>query len=305
MSYRNYNVVVWIPYGREKTVSILINYLLANKDILDQVWLCMNTDPEQESDREYAKLLEEANPGFIKRVDLPKKEKRLQPKQLNTGKFYRFMTDPQTVYIRMDDDLVWLDDNYFKNMLDFRIDNPEYFVTFGQIWNNSIISYLQQHVYKNLDEQHGIVREPFAMDVVAWQSPTFAEYIHRVLLEHIHDNTTTGLYFDKYELPDPRRFSVSNFAHFGKDFAKFDGDLKGEEEEQWITEKHTATTGLRNAVCGSALICHWAFFAQRPHLEMNTDLLDEYRKLAQQKYSDSYYKLLNIANEKAKVEKML
>lgn len=297
--YRDNRVVVWIPYGREKTVSILMSYLLSNKDIVDEVWLCMNTDPEQESDRKYAELLESANKGFVFRKEY--KGKPLQPKQLNTGRFYTQMTDENTIYIRMDDDMVWISEDYFKNILDYRIDNPQYFVVFGHIWNNSIISYLQQQVYKNLSEEYGVVREAFAMDVVAWQSPTFAEYIHRTLLEKIHNGTVKDLYFDEFVLQDPKRFSVSNFAHFGKDFAKFKGDLKGEEEEQWITEKHTAQTGLRNAVCGSAMICHWAFFAQRPHLEMNTDFLNEYRDIARQRLSDAYYKLLNQSNEAQKV----
>jgi hypothetical protein len=294
MAYRNYKVVVWIPYGREKTVSILFNYLLANQDIVDELWLCMNTDPEQKSDREYAQSLAKSHPKFVK---IKKYEgKRLEPKQLNTGKFYTQMTDPDTIYIRMDDDMVYLHDDYFPNMLDYRIDNPQHFVTFGHIWNNSIISYLQQHKYRNIGSEHGMVREAFAMDPVAWLSPTFAEYIHTILQTHIKNDSVDKLFFDEYLLEEPKRFSVGNFAHFGKDFAEFNGDLEGAEEEQWLTEIHTKESGLRNAVCGTALICHWAFFSQRPHLENNTELLDFYKQVSQQKLSDSYYRLLNKSN---------
>jgi len=295
MAYKNYKVVVWIPYGREQTVSILFNYLYANKDIVDEVWLCMNTDPEQESDRKYAEQLARDNPNFVKLKHY--KGKRLEPKQLNTGKFYTQMIDPNTIYIRMDDDMVYIHDDYFKNMLNYRIDNPQHFITFGQIWNNSIISYLQQQVYKNISEDFGVVKQAFAMDPIAWMSPTFAEHIHNLLIERIENKTVDKLFFDEYVLQEPKRFSVGNFAHFGKEFAKFGGDLKGAEEEQWLTEVHTKETGVRNSVCGNALIAHWAFFAQRPHLENNTDLLDKYRSISQQVLSDSYYKLLNKSNK--------
>jgi hypothetical protein len=298
MAYKNHNVVVWIPYGRESTVSILFNYLMANKDIVDEVWLCMNTDPEQESDRAYAESLSKANPDFVK---LKKYDgKRLEPKQLNTGKFYKQMIDPNTIYIRMDDDMVYLHEDYFKNMLDYRLNHPEYLITFGHIWNNSIISYIQQNELKNLDDRAGIVREKFAMDAVAWMSPTFAEYIHETLLDKIESDTVQDLYFKEHILEEPQRFSVGNFAHFGKKFAEFDGDLKGAEEEIWLTEVYPRETGLRNSVCGTAMICHWAFFAQRPHLENNTNFLDKYKKISMDKLSASYYRLLNDSNNNAR-----
>lgn len=302
MAYRDYKVVVWIPYGRKKTVEILKDHLYANKDIVDEVWLCMNTDEDQEEDREYADQLTKSAPDFYFKKEIPLRkgeklaQKRNRPKQQNTGKFYRYMTDPETIYIRMDDDLVYISDDYFQKMLDFRIDNPQYFIVLGNIWNNSMISYLQQNVYGNIGKDYGIVEEAYAMDAVGWMSPTFAEYIHRLLLEHIDKGTVDVLYFDKFELEDNKRFSVSNFAHFGRDFAKFDGDLGDEEEEQWLTEVYPAENDALNAVCGQGLVSHYAFFAQRPHLENNTDILEQYKKIAQKKLSDSYYKLLNKSN---------
>lgn len=293
--YRDYRVVVKIPFGRRVTVEILFNHLYANKDIVDEVWLLMNTDPDQEEDVKYAEQLEKSNPGFIVRKFNPDKE-FLEPKQLNTGKFYKYMTDPETIYIRMDDDLVYIHDDFFKNIIDFRIDNPQYFVVMGHAWNNSIISYLQQNVYKNIGEDEGIVQNKFAMDPIGWMSPNFAEYIHNILLKHIEDGTVESLFFDRYELTEKQRYSVCCFAFFGKDFAKFNGDLKGAEEEQWITEVYTKENDIINAVCGNALVSHYAFFAQRPHLEANTDIRERYLKVSQQKLSDSYYKLLNKAS---------
>lgn len=296
MAYRDYKVIVKIPYGRKVTVEILFNHLYANKDIVDEVWLLMNTDPDQKDDVKYADQLEKANPGFVVRKHLPKGDKFLEPKQLNTGKFYKYMTDPETIYIRMDDDLVYIHDDFFKNLVDFRIDNPQYFVVMGHVWNNSIISYIQQNELHNIGLDQGKVENKFAMDAIGWMSPTFAEYIHNILLDHIDKGTVEKLFFDKYELVEKQRFSVSCFAFFGKDFAKFKGDLKGAEEEQWITEVFTRENDIINAVCGTALVSHYAFFAQRPHLEFNTDIRERYKQISQQKLSDSYYKLLNKSN---------
>jgi hypothetical protein len=299
MSLDGYKIVPFIPAGRKRTMSILLDNLQRFRDVVDEVQVWVNCDDDQVEDLQWVRSLETSLGDWVKVIERRKDRPVQNPKQLNTGGFYIHTVDPNAIYFRFDDDIVFIDDKYFENMVEFRLDNPHYFLVMGNIWNNAIISYLHQQVYENLDKDHGIVSEPFCMDMVGWRDPVFATYIHEVLLKKIEDGTVDSLFFDKYELKFAKRFSVSNFCFFGRDFKQFGGELDGAEEETWLTEVKPQSLGRLNAVCGSALVSHYSFFAQRPVLD-KTDILERYRAIGQQKLSDSYYRLLGHGTEQEK-----
>ena len=41
--------------------------------------------------------------------------------------FYRDCCDKDTIYMKLDDDVVWFEPELFEKMVKFRVDNPEYF----------------------------------------------------------------------------------------------------------------------------------------------------------------------------------
>jgi hypothetical protein len=291
--YRNYKIVPFIPAGRKLTMTILMDNLYRHKDVVDQVQIWLNTDPDQVEDRAWLETLPNKYGDFVRLI-----ERRIDrgvqiPKQLNTGGFYINTTDEDTIYFRFDDDIIYIDDDYFKNILDFRVDNPDYFLVFGNIINNATTSYYLQEQGK-IPEKFGIVESDFCMDPVGWTSPYFALMLHEQMLKKIKSDKVSDMYLkDKIEL-DRKRFSVSNFCFFGKDFRRFDGDLMGAEEESWLTEDYPKKTGVVNVICPNALCVHFSFFAQREYL-IKKNILEKYKEIAQDKLSRDYYKLLGNA----------
>lgn len=277
--YRGFNVIPFIPAGRERTLRHLTTSLLRfqNRPV-DQVYLWRNT--KEQSDLNYIDGLKN---DFFKVFPFPDDREFKMPKQLNTGMFYRYTQDPKTIYLRFDDDIVYIDDQYFKNILDFRIDHPEYFVVFGNIWNNAITSYIHQRL-GHISPEKGVVESEFCMDEVGWRKPEFAVHIHRILLDKIAQGKTSDLFFDRWELHNAKRFSVSNFAFFGGTIPEIDG-----EEESWITEYYTKANNKLNVICGSALCAHFTFMFQRQHILLTTNYLQDYLKIAQDKLSANYY----------------
>lgn len=260
----------------------------------------MNADEDQKEDIEWLESLPETYDWVtLKRL----KGKRLKPKQMNTGRFYPNTIDEKTIYIRFDDDIVYVDDDFFHNILDFRIDNPEYFLVFANIWNNAILSYIHQRLGNIPPEP--VVEDAFCMNPVAWRSGKFAEDIHNLLIDKILSGTVSDLFFGKAELHDAKRFSISCFAFFGKDFKKFEGIVGYKDgklvydEEIWLTEIYTITNNLLSVICGSALVAHYSFFAQRPYLD-KTDILKQYKEIGKEKLSDAYYELLDGQREHEK-----
>lgn len=282
--YKGYRVSCVIPAGRKRTMSLLMDHLDANKDVVDEVQVWMNHDKKQKEDIAWCESL----PEHYDYVKTKKLKAYITPKQLNTGSFYQFANDPKTIYIRFDDDIVYIDREYFKNLLDFRLKHPDYFLIFGNIINNAVTSYYQQKE-GNVSKEHGEVEEPFCMDPVGWRSPKFARYLHETLLEKIGQDKVSDLYIGDYELGH-KRFSVSNFCYFGKDMPEIES-----EEEMFLSSIYPKREGKCNAICGKALCSHYSFFAQKEHLN-ETDILDRYREIAKDFLSDSYYRLLDESN---------
>lgn len=296
--YKGYKVVPFIPAGREKTMSILINHLMRFKGSpVDEVLICVNT-----KDKKDLKYINSLNDGYFKvihRIDGGWDE----PKQLNTGKFYKYMVNEDTIYMRFDDDIVYIDDNFFTNILDFRLKYSSYFLVMANIINNSVVSYVLQNEGL-IDKDHGQVKELFCMDHVGWKDGKFAVYLHNLLQEKIAKKKVEDLYFDKFDLEKVKRFSISCFCFFGRDFKRlFNGNVVLPEsfansgpynpldEEMFLTEFAPMEYGLRNTICGSALVAHYTFGFQRDVVN-RTDILERYKKISQDALSASYYNLL-------------
>jgi hypothetical protein len=58
------------------------------------------------------------------------------------------------------------------------------------------------------------------------------------------------------------------------------GVLVPDEEESWHTTHQPQVVGTPNILIGNALVSHFTFMPQRPHV-LATDILDRYRQLAE------------------------
>jgi hypothetical protein len=296
--YRDYRVVCFVPAGRKELLEVLTKYFEMNRHIVDEVMLWENTMVKE--DIEYMRTLEK-NDKLFKCYRIPEGERFIQrPVQYNTGRFYKYTIDPKTIYIRFDDDMVFIDRDYFKNILDFRIDNPDYFLVFGNIFNNAVTSYLYQK--NNLVTQMFGICSDYCMDSVGWGSAPFAVYLHKEFW-NAYDNSDVKKYFcfERHELENNHRFSISNFAFFGKDFAMFRGDLRevkcpnnmeSQDEELWLTY-YPSTIGRKNVICGNALTVHFTFSPhQSSTIKSNPEFLGKYKEICRKEYELAYYNML-------------
>lgn len=294
MSHRGYKIVACIPAGRQRVLYPNLNHLRAQQGFVDEVQLWLNTPIHH--DVEFIKAQES---DYIKVIPLDDEEPSRKPIQRNTGRFYRHTAETGTIYIRLDDDIVWQHPQALRNLVDKRIDQPEPFVVFANIWNNAVCSALQWQA-GNITLRPGLRLNVHCMDPLGWGDGPFAEGLHRRLLEDVDAGRAGSLYLPDFELRGeknhPIRFSVSCFAWFGHDFWPHVDDLWEREEEGWITGQVPKATGRFNLICGDALVSHYSFFKQRPHLDQ-TDILAEYVRLSEDALHDAYYDLLGAADD--------
>lgn len=288
----NRRVIVWTPYGRRRTYSLLIEYLKRDvlKGIVDEVWAFMNTDRKgQEDDIAYAHELDAAHDWFHLK-ERPDDCPHLHPKQLNTGFAYRHFTDPDAIYIRMDDDLVWLHEDAIRNLAMTRmVWGDSTLAAFPIIVNNAVCSFFLQAMGRipGKDDGWDVVATPYCMDDVGWRDGNFAVQLHRYTLDHIAADTVHEMFMHHaVQLSVGQQFSVSCFATRGSDYGHLEpvGNLGpigyGVEEEHWHTVQRSRELDIPNAIVPNSLVVHWSFHHQ--HKELNASgLLDQYRKLAE------------------------
>ena len=152
----NYKIIAITPSGRQRYLSILKNYIYKNKHILDRWDLWVNTN--NPSDLEYINYLKQSDPDFINLVYSDYPYNHWGHVNLSISPFWDKATDDNTIYIRFDDDVLFIADNTIENIIDFRIQNPQYLFIYPFIINNI-------HHSKNLQDrglvtlEHGKIRE--------------------------------------------------------------------------------------------------------------------------------------------------
>ena len=270
--------VIITAAGRKRYLEILFLYLLKayREKEFDEWLLWMNTSNAE--DNEYLdKLAKKYN--WIKKVyccNPDEYPKALDPEMWkNFHKFYSLDgSDPDSIYLKIDDDIVFIEDNAIRSMFEFREKNPQYFIVIGNVINNALCGHIHQRIGVIGYEKGINLYDCFCN--VAWKSPQFAEYIHQ---QFIKNRFNTYLYkFPLWELWAYERISINVFSWFGSRFAKFKGNVPV-DEEQALSVVLPRQFKEMNCINGQAIFSHFAFYTQRDYLD-TTNLLDLYKKIA-------------------------
>lgn len=270
--------IIVTPAGRERYLSILVEHLkLAHyRQEFDEWHLWINT--ANENDKLYMFNLS-TKYEWIKYIEHPINPNAREYSNCTIHFFFPVdAVDPDAVYLRLDDDVVWLDNFAINNMFAFRINNPNYALVMGNIVNNAICNYIHQHIGV-LSTREGVAGYD-CLDEIGYHNVDFASQVHKNFFMLESANQLSEYKFKRWELLDYERFSINVISWFGSDFAKFGGKV-GRDEEHWLTVELPLVLEKHNCINGGALFSHFAFFGQRQHLEENTLSLQMYQTLAE------------------------
>ncbi len=264
--FRGYKIVCNTAAGRRRYMQYLFPQVLAS-EIVDRYDVWVNTIDN--CDIEFFKQLAAINP----KINLIWQPDGRVDGIATINAFYRFCTDDDTIYIKLDDDVVWLEPDFFQKMVDFRIDHQECFIVSPLVINNALCTYILQVQgkvklckYMNAQCNHRIM----------WKRGSFAAQLHRWFLDNYLANGRYGdLHCGVYPLA-VNRFSINSILWFGKDMKAFDGEVQGDDEEFLSCLKPTQL-GKMNMVNGDCLIAHFSFAQQRWMLD-RCGILQQYEK---------------------------
>ena len=262
----DYKVVVAIPAGRKRYMELLLPQLLREEELIDEIRFCVNTNVAE--DLEWMKAQVAANPKIT--IDGRLGEQPYDAYALRG--FWDGLQDPKTIYIRVDDDVLWIQPGFIKSQLDFRVNNPEYLFVYPNLINNCITDHLHMKMgLLDLGEKR-IGYDYY--DNVGLSDPWVAEKKHRDFLEHIHANRLDEYRFHKWVLTENEKMSINSLCWFGRDLV---GIQVAPDEETQISVEIPVSLGKKNAINGNALAVHFAFHHHRATLD-ETDLVEKYRQ---------------------------
>ena len=262
-------VVAVTPAGRAAYLELLADYVLADSGIAEwQLW----DNCRRAEDREFLSRLAKAHP----------KIRVVQGQDANGGnrsinQFYRTCVDPDTFYIKMDDDLVYLDDDFGGRLCSAAEDTRG-----GYSWwsplvvNNAICTWLMKY-HSALDIHEKISCQ--AGDRIALHDPDFAQRLHRLFLDLAGQGAIDRLHPGHHEI-SLSRFSINCIGFFGADVARLGPDFcpTGVDDEEWISAVLPSREKKNGLVVGDIVVSHFAFYMQEPEL-LASGLLDEYYAL--------------------------
>lgn len=205
--------------------------------------------------------------------------------------FYRACTEPDTIYMKLDDDVVWLEPELFDKMVKFRVDHPDYFLVSPLVINNALCTYLLQINDKIKLRKY---YDACCSHPVLWESGYFAADLHHWFLDNY---LRTDKYRELYTGEHPMamtRFSINCILWFGEMMKAFNGIVPGDDEEFLSCIKPTQL-GLSNCINGDAVISHFAFGPQREILDRQ-GILDSYGEFLHQEWNKDAS--LNAINQK-------
>lgn len=268
----NHRIVVVTPAGRKEYLEILIPYILRDSDIVDEYHLWANTDVTE--DLNYIELMSKKYPNFIKVIYRDPSIPVPAARSLAIFQFFKTCIDENTIYIRLDDDIVFIEQDAIKKLALFRIENPKYFLVYGNIINNAICTHLHQRFGAVESEELATYD---CTSPIGWANGEFAEFVHHNFIRKFKIRELDKFKFNVWELPYYERVSINVISWLGTEFNKFDGKV-GNDEELWLSQIKPSEIKKMNCIYGQSLFSHYAFYTQRKYLE-ETSILQLYKHL--------------------------
>lgn len=277
--YQNYIVVVNTAAGRRRYMQYLIPYVLAS-DVVDRYDLWINT--HNGADIEFFKQLA----ATYSKINLVWQPDGWVNGNDSINAFYKSCIDEYTIYFKLDDDIIWMEDGAIEKMVKFRVDNPQYFLVSPLVINNAQCTYLLQVCDKLILNSY---YNSAADNIILWKSGEFANQLHQWFLKKIENRSFNELHLGSHPMA-LCRFSINSIMWFGKDLAKIRGIVPSDDEE-FMSCILPSKMGWTNCWNADVILSHFAFFTQREQLDkcrilekygiVNSEYFKENKKLAE------------------------
>ena len=272
--FKNHQVVCCTAAGRRRYMQYIFPYIVTDP-IVDRYDIWVNTVNME--DIEFFRQMA---------ARYPKIRLVMQPDGVVDGiksinAFYKFCCEPETIYMKIDDDVIWMEQGIIEKMADFRLSHPDAFLVSPMVINNVMCSYVWQ-VQGKLS--YGRYATAAANHRHLWKRGYFAANLHQWFLKQMMANA--DFFRSLYVVDTPwamNRLSITFVVWCGEQMAAINGIVPGDDEE-YLSCIRPTELGKANWLRGDALISHFSFGPQRDVLD-KANILEQYDALLANEFS--------------------
>jgi len=298
-------IVVLTFGGRECYLKILFPLILKYKQHIDEYRLYIATTIQ--SDINYMEKFAAEN-DFVKTVYCNIDGNIiLNDKSLIWNNAYKSCQEENTVYLKLDDDIVYFDESLFTDFIQYRIQNPNPPLLYPVIINNSFMSWMlqeygvynpeqkseigntwpntisrvYQHIFDNKKTKMRVgdfIHDSEILCPVSWGNLKYCYDLHNQFLQDLQNDNINKYKFGKnITFFDSPAISINACSWIGSDLKEIlNNYAEMYEDEVWWSVYVPIWTGRSNEVYGNTVVSHYAYYKQRELGLDSTDILDKY-----------------------------
>ena len=280
--YKNYKVNIVTPAGRKKYLEFFKKFVYKKiEEGLVDSWDCWLNTINPEDIAYIESMATENHKVKIYRLDEPITPTWESYNAMQTCKFFKFAHDDNTIYIRLDDDIVWVEEGALEKICQARIDHPDAFAIYPNIINSTMCTCWHQEIGA-LSEEAGIVKRERPddlnwayLDAFNYTDPTLYNHIFNTFKRRYEEGSLSAYYLPSKSFDDYKHFSICSLAWWGKDKI-----IPGELEEPQMAYELPMLFKRPIWFCGDALMYHSFYHTQRQSLGGNEEpYLEFFRKI--------------------------
>lgn len=269
-------VEIIIFVGREAYMKCMLPYLLKDIELIDRISMVFHT--WKESDRRYIQSLPSTNPKF-------RLIHGFESLSFNQCWVPDFFSDPDTVYVKVDDDVVYIEDGTLTELIDFTLNHEQYFCVTPLVINSWFGGYALQEgrmlshpsiVFKNIPNT--IIGNDFI-----YNNGNAALFYHTCLLNMLESSPDRKCYFHTDNLELDTRWNINMICIDGVKMKKMfedNGGSMNELDEIYLSYRYPHLHGMKTCMMGSKVISHYSFKFQRSVMDQKSNLLERYYNLS-------------------------
>lgn len=296
-------VEIILFYGRRRYTKVQLPYLLQNRKtdehpgkphipLVSKINVMLNTNVTE--DIEYIRSVAAKEPEYFRIHD--------NVYGLNFCRFYPRFNESNTMYIKMDDDIVYIHQSAIFHMVKMKLTTTFMFISANIINHSALSKYHirtgaysfqqinEEWVYQNKIGNPDVHHTPHGSPVFdgdAWGDHTWRSgphaFLQHMMFFHFKRRRDIEAFDIGYTDLDKERYyrwSINCFLFETRDMKLFELAKCGSNDELYLSMFLPHDAGDHSGVCGSAIMCHFAYTPQRKFLEENTTTLRRYEELS-------------------------
>lgn len=291
--------------GRKRYMEILFQYILKYRKYISLYRIFVAT--QNKEDIEYIENFYKNNSEWVSLVYHPT---NIPFNKANLWDIsYQYCLDEDTIYLKIDDDIVYLEESLFTDFIEFRKKHPEYLLIYPMIINNVIgSSYLQlnglieypkqatlystwKSTYERIKQiiinSHNkiisigkIVADPEILCPIAWGDIDYCKNAHKTFIQDIINKD-----LDKYRkgvivLEDRQPMSIQVISWHGKTMKDVQERYgKVYADEPWLSIFAPTWCDMYNCIYSDSIVSHFSYYKQEEQGIHQCGILEEYNKI--------------------------